>query len=149
MDGAEARDEACSVRLLSAAGGPRSDRSSVAEGRRSGYPRGWDDARPDVEPESRSSTRSDRHFTYRGLEDHFDEVQGGGDGRWSCTEPRAELGCHRNGDPSPCNGAALGWPFPDTQSRHTWRLSRARRSKCCNRVAGNGAFLRGSSLSAH
>src|SRR6266508_6617522 len=108
MDGAETRDEACSVRLLSAAGGPRSDRSSVAEGRRSGYPRGWDDARPDVEPESRSSTRSDRHFTYRGLEDHFDEVQGGGDGRWSCTEPRAELGCHRNGDPSPCNGAAMG-----------------------------------------
>src|SRR5215211_3225752 len=122
MDGPEARREACSVRLLSAAGGLRSDRSSVAEGRRSGYPRGWNDAWSDAEPESRSSARSDRHFTYRGPQDHFSKVQGGGDGGWSYTEPRAELGCHRNGDPSPCNGAPMGWPFPDTQSRYPWRL---------------------------
>src|SRR5512132_4346242 len=130
MDDAEARREACSLRLLSAAGGLRSDRSSVADGRRSGYPRGRDDARYDAEPESRSSARGDRHFTYAVLEDYFDEFKGGGHGRWSYTEPRAELGYRRNGDPSPCKGAALGWPFPDTQSRNAWRLSRPRRSKC-------------------
>src|SRR5262249_39531743 len=99
------------VALLSDKG----DSAAILAGRRR------HDARADVEPESGSSARGDRHLTHRGPENHFGTRQRGGDWRRSDTERRTELRYNCAGGPATCNGIAVGGAFSDAQSWNTWR----------------------------